>query len=206
MRNMVTLAASTAVVAVLAASSANAATFVGSYTASVNSSDPGLVLNIQDLAGGLNFVLNNAGDSLSVNLFNLYTNEASVNPDDQVAKAASVAFNFTLPTVFTGSVPGQTDGDSFFYGLYQQGHVTWSGPQILNFGNGGQLKVSLNDATFNSGVFGLDKGPADGATITAKFELVSAAVPEPATWAMMIAGFGMAGAAIRRRRATTVAA
>ena len=28
-----------------------------------------------------------------------------------------------------------------------------------------------------------------------------AAIPEPATWAMMIAGFGMAGAAIRRRRA-----
>lgn len=30
-------------------------------------------------------------------------------------------------------------------------------------------------------------------------------VPEPATWAMMIGGFGMLGAAVRRRRATTVA-
>ena len=206
MRNMVTLAASTAAVAVLAASSASAATFVGGYTASVNSSDPGLVLNIQDLAGGLNFALTNAGDNFSVNLFNLYTPEASVDADDKVAKPISVAFNFTLPTVFTGSVPGQTAGDSFVYGLYQQGHVTWSGPQILNFGNGGQLKVSLNDATFNSGLFGLDKGAGHGAPITAKFELVSAAVPEPATWAMMIAGFGMAGAAIRRRRATAVAA
>jgi hypothetical protein len=29
---------------------------------------------------------------------------------------------------------------------------------------------------------------------------VGAAVPEPATWAMMITGFGLAGAAIRRRR------
>jgi hypothetical protein len=28
----------------------------------------------------------------------------------------------------------------------------------------------------------------------------SGAVPEPATWAMMIAGFGLAGAALRRRR------
>jgi hypothetical protein len=28
---------------------------------------------------------------------------------------------------------------------------------------------------------------------------VSGAVPEPATWAMMIAGFGMTGAALRRR-------
>jgi hypothetical protein len=33
--------------------------------------------------------------------------------------------------------------------------------------------------------------------------LVGGAVPEPATWAMMIAGFGLAGAAMRRR--TTVA-
>lgn len=30
-----------------------------------------------------------------------------------------------------------------------------------------------------------------------------AAVPEPATWALMIAGFGMAGAGLRRRRAVT---
>ena len=30
--------------------------------------------------------------------------------------------------------------------------------------------------------------------------IVQNAVPEPATWAMMIAGFGMAGAAARSRR------
>ena len=30
----------------------------------------------------------------------------------------------------------------------------------------------------------------------------TSAVPEPATWAMMITGFGLAGAAMRRRRAT----
>ncbi len=32
--------------------------------------------------------------------------------------------------------------------------------------------------------------------------LTSAAVPEPASWAMMIAGFGLAGAALRRRKTT----
>lgn len=32
------------------------------------------------------------------------------------------------------------------------------------------------------------------------FEATFAAVPEPATWAMLIAGFGMVGAAARRRR------
>ncbi|MBT9473847.1 MAG: PEPxxWA-CTERM sorting domain-containing protein [Phenylobacterium sp.] len=30
---------------------------------------------------------------------------------------------------------------------------------------------------------------------------LSSAVPEPATWAMMIAGFGLAGSALRSRRA-----
>lgn len=33
---------------------------------------------------------------------------------------------------------------------------------------------------------------------------VNGAVPEPATWAMMIAGFGIAGFSMRRRRATTI--
>jgi hypothetical protein len=33
------------------------------------------------------------------------------------------------------------------------------------------------------------------------FNGTSGAVPEPATWALMIGGFGMAGAALRRRRA-----
>jgi hypothetical protein len=38
----------------------------------------------------------------------------------------------------------------------------------------------------------------------ANFATVSPA-PEPATWAMMIVGFGMAGAAVRRRKATRLA-
>jgi hypothetical protein len=33
---------------------------------------------------------------------------------------------------------------------------------------------------------------------------VNGAIPEPATWAMMIAGFGLAGTAMRRRRSVTV--
>jgi len=40
---------------------------------------------------------------------------------------------------------------------------------------------------------------------TADFSFGSA-VPEPATWAMLIGGFGLAGGALRRRRATLVAA
>jgi hypothetical protein len=33
-----------------------------------------------------------------------------------------------------------------------------------------------------------------------------AAIPEPGTWVLTIAGFGLIGAALRRRRATAIAA
>jgi subtilisin-like proprotein convertase family protein len=49
--------------------------------------------------------------------------------------------------------------------------------------------------------------PADGGTIAGGFSLTittdagaTPAVPEPASWAMMIAGFGLTGAALRRRQ------
>jgi hypothetical protein len=39
-----------------------------------------------------------------------------------------------------------------------------------------------------------------GDTYKINFEAASAAVPEPASWALMLGGFGLAGASIRRRR------
>ncbi len=35
-------------------------------------------------------------------------------------------------------------------------------------------------------------------------KMLGAAVPEPATWAMMIAGFGLAGSALRRRQRVAI--
>ena len=50
------------------------------------------------------------------------------------------------------------------------------------------------DAIWNSGTL----------TFTYEPTGVEAPVPEPATWAMMIGGFGMMGASLRRRRSTSV--
>ena len=41
---------------------------------------------------------------------------------------------------------------------------------------------------------------------TSVFLVPLAAVPEPASWALMIAGFGLVGAAMRRRAAAAAAA
>jgi hypothetical protein len=40
---------------------------------------------------------------------------------------------------------------------------------------------------------------SQGGSYTGKFDFSTAAVPEPAAWGMMIAGFGLVGAAMRRR-------
>jgi hypothetical protein len=56
----------------------------------------------------------------------------------------------------------------------------------VDFGGGANF-VAYDDITFGSAT----PGPA---------------VPEPASWVMLIAGFGLTGAAMRRRRSTVVAA
>jgi PEP-CTERM motif len=48
--------------------------------------------------------------------------------------------------------------------------------------------------------------PVDGYWTADNFVFDAAVVPEPATWAMLIAGFGLVGFAARRRRHTAVAA
>lgn len=61
----------------------------------------------------------------------------------------------------------------------------------LNGGNPGALIFGPNDGNYrdNSGKFDITL-----------YQLGTSAVPEPATWAMMITGFGLAGMAVRRRR------
>ena len=196
------------------AGQASAAThFVGGYSVDQHyaGGDGGLGISYADLPGDVDFFLD-LGGSATVDLFRIYTNEASINPDDLIDQPISVGFSFTAPTGFGGSVGGVTDGHGLpivFRGrllgyTLESGSVAWDGPQILNFGNGGKLKVALNDATFNFGLIDLNGGPNAGAPIRATFTYEAAPVPEPATWAVMIAGFGLSGAALRRRRALSV--
>ena len=57
------------------------------------------------------------------------------------------------------------------------------------------------DGTFSDLALIANDGPGGAATV-----LFQSGTPEPASWAMLIAGFGLVGAAARRRRIATIAA
>jgi hypothetical protein len=74
--------------------------------------------------------------------------------------------------------------------------------QINNY-FGGDFGVPLNSTTRRGSYFGFEDldGGGDFNYQDLQFALRLGAIPEPATWAMMILGFGMIGGAMRRRRA-----
>lgn len=84
--------------------------------------------------------------------------------------------------------------------LFEGGQITGGG-----LANGNQVIGATNGfVTFRSD--GAKIVSADFTSTSNSFEfdnLASGAVPEPATWAMMILGFGVIGSAVRRRRSVT---
>ncbi|HEY2358781.1 MAG TPA: PEPxxWA-CTERM sorting domain-containing protein [Phenylobacterium sp.] len=199
------------------ATSAAATTYVGSYTITDNIGNnflgsQGLVVEtLNDLNNPFSFSLT-GNNGTTVDLFDIWTNETHLDSDDLVSRGIKVTFTFTQPGHQGGDVNGQTFGVN---GTIDNGQVTWNGPLALNFG-GTALTITLGNATFNSihddtsGLIQcrdcLDAGLDHHADVTATFtQTVKAGVPEPASWALMITGFGMAGATLRRRRATVAA-
>lgn len=71
------------------------------------------------------------------------------------------------------------------------GFTQFAGPDLFT--------VSNMRPVFSLGTFQLTSIVSGSSTLT----ISAAAVPEPATWAMMLVGFGMLGAVIRYRRRST---
>lgn len=70
--------------------------------------------------------------------------------------------------------------------------------------SGGDYGVPAGTYVGFEDIFG--GGDLDYNDLQFSFTNVNAAIPEPAVWAMLIAGFGMVGSVMRRRRPTAVAA
>lgn len=97
----------------------------------------------------------------------------------EVANVADGGIEFSLDTsLFTGPIPGLAYYDPQFF----EGTITLRLSQSLSYSVAG----------------GASYGPNRLGAITL------AAIPEPASWALMIGGFGLAGTALRRRARTAV--
>jgi hypothetical protein len=213
MKKTLSIAAAAAAVLLAAglATSAGATQYVGTFNESVftGPDSSGLIIETEPNALGLNFTLNGAATK-TIDLFDIWTNEPSLDTNDTHAKTITVNFNFSLPNAQTGQVTGQTFGvDGQFFVRDGVGEVTWNGPTTVNFG-GTSLTIQLDNETFNAGnIFCpscLNPGLFNSADVLGHFtQTVNPGVPEPASWALMITGFGMAGGMLRRRR-TAVAA
>lgn len=87
--------------------------------------------------------------------------------------------------------------------LIPGGYMTFDGPTS----NGTSDTWAISNLMLGAGTYTINlagHSDADGAYQgTVKFNLAAAGVPEPATWGLMLLGFGLMGSSMRRRRART---
>lgn len=139
------------------------------------------------------------------------TSALSVASFDETNSTAYPYMDASFTKVFSGTMSALVNNklvinldNSFTYDPSTENLVM----TVVNRDYAGNYNLFL-DADQNNGVmnFRMSSYPYNFNTgLVTGFNEAVAAVPEPATWAMMVAGFGVAGAAMRRRRRVAVAA
>lgn len=135
----------------------------------------------------------------------LESHDATAGPQITALTVGDQTFNFG-PQAFTspGALLGQVLFSGDFTGQvgFRDATLPDDAPPYL-WPDSFQVYIRTADEPEFTGI-----GPFIGAVDTlyfsiagaALFEVTSLGVPEPGTWALMIAGFGLAGVALRRRR------
>jgi hypothetical protein len=130
------------------------------------------------------------------------------------ARFNGVPFTYTRPNGTVLTENGRFDGPTFFTTLDQGGiamlRLDREPVQFQQFRLFGQQLFTgpTTAPVFRFGTFDLASTPRNGGDPVQPLTYrvtIGAPVPEPATWAMMIAGFGAVGVALRRRRRRTAA-
>ncbi len=182
--------ASALVAAVISGSAAQAATVLKSY-------------NLEAYKNGAlvisgTFSVNVEADTQHVSVYNQQASLASAD-----LTLGSTHFVLANTGLFRESSPFSYN-DNNLYTLY--------GKVGTGLGQGTGVGGATDDFSFifnpYNGTFAnlsfATANPAAGGTFADRIVLTAAAVPEPASWALMIGGFAIAGAAMRRRTRTAV--
>ena len=141
---------------------------------------------------------NNAGDSLDP-VFN----------DEYFY---STTFDLTGYNVATSAFTGRFSADNGIVSISLNGNtIAGSGGDFTSWTNfssvGGVFTAGINTLQFTVTNFGQATGNPSGLRVEfLSSETGTAIVPEPQSWALLIAGFGLVGAAARRRRSLAAAA
>lgn len=172
----------------LAAGSASAATYLIDFESEVAGSPWGALIDSAWIGGGV-IGAENGNNFLTPNLRN----------QTQSTRVLSL---FGGPVIGPGTYvsPQILSLDVYFT---NGGSVALAGGQLFNVGAGwSSIAFTPQPATHLNCVWGCNLffHGDDIRVDNVLLEVAVAVVPEPATWAMMIAGFGLAGAGLRRHR------
>lgn len=125
--------------------------------------------------------------------------DSNPTPDFSQTFIGSDQFSFNNVAGTFGGVAGTASTISFGNGLFSNLSITAPNLGFTQFTNPTLFTGSPNNPTFLTGSFTLINPFFGNGNLTISPASVAGAVPEPATWAMMLVGLGAIGFAMRRR-------
>lgn len=127
----------------------------------------------------------------------LFQLDSNPKPDFSQSFIGSDQFSFNDVVGTYGGTPGTASTISFGNGLFASLSITAPNLGFTQFSSPTLFTGSPNAPVFSTGSFTLINPFFGNGTLN--ISQVAGAVPEPATWAVMIVGFGAIGLAMRRR-------